>query len=134
MLLFADIADLEFSQAVQSAANDVLVWVGFGTLVGLLAKAIMPGRDPGGAVATLMMGIGGTVIGCGILSYFYEGKRISPISPIGFAVGTGGAFLLLFFYRLLGGYIFRENAMPPPPGSRMPNYRRWGRRSATYDD
>ena len=102
MLLFADIADLEFSQAVQSAANDVLVWVGFGTLVGLLAKAIMPGRDPGGAVATLMMGIGGTVIGCGILSYFYEGKRISPISPIGFAVGTAGSFLLLFFYRLLG--------------------------------
>ena len=55
--------DIEFSQAVQSAANDVLVWVGFGTLVGLLAKAIMPGRDPGGTVATLMMGIGGTVIG-----------------------------------------------------------------------
>jgi uncharacterized membrane protein YeaQ/YmgE (transglycosylase-associated protein family) len=126
--------DIEFSQAVQSAANELLVWVGFGTLVGLLAKAIMPGRDPGGAVGTLMMGIAGTVIGCGILSYFYEGKHISPISPIGFVVGTGGAFLLLFFYRLLGGYFFRENAMPPPPGSRMPYYRRWGSRSMRYDE
>jgi len=51
-------------------AQDVLMWVGFGTLVGLVAKAIMPGRDPGGAVATLLMGIAGTVLGCALLSYF----------------------------------------------------------------
>src|SRR5262245_32980154 len=126
--------DIEFSQAVQQAAHELLVWVGFGTLVGLLAKAVMPGRDPGGAVATLMMGIGGTVIGCGIVSYFYEGKRISPISPIGFVVGTAGAFILLFFYRVLGGYFFREGVTAPPPGTRAPFYRRrWGSR-VTYDD
>ncbi|HEY4760243.1 MAG TPA: hypothetical protein VIH42_06665 [Thermoguttaceae bacterium] len=52
--------DLVLPEQVQQWANTVLVWVGFGTLVGLLAKAIMPGRDPGGAVATLLMGIGGT--------------------------------------------------------------------------
>ena len=126
--------DIEFSQAVQSAANDVLVWVGFGTLVGLLAKAIMPGRDPGGTVATLMMGIGGTVIGCGILSYFAEGKRISPISPLGFVVGTAGAFLLLFFYRVLGGYFFREGVTAPPPVARPPFYRRRSRTSVQYDE
>ena len=49
----------------QQWANDVLIWVGFGTIVGLAAKAIMPGRDPGGAVATLAMGVGGSIIGCG---------------------------------------------------------------------
>ncbi len=126
--------DVQFSTALQAAAHDVLVWVGFGTLVGLLAKAIMPGRDPGGAIATLMMGIGGTVIGCGILSYFSD-ERISPISPLGFAVGTAGAFLLLFFYRLLGGYIFREGVTAPPPGTRSPYYRRWyGRRRVPYDE
>jgi len=38
-------------------ANDILLWVGFGTLVGLAAKAIMPGKDPGGALTTLIMGI-----------------------------------------------------------------------------
>ncbi|MEQ8788457.1 MAG: GlsB/YeaQ/YmgE family stress response membrane protein [Pirellulaceae bacterium] len=92
----------------QEWANTFLVWIGFGTLAGLLAKAIMPGRDPGGAVATLCMGIGGTVIGCGILSYFYEGQRISPISPIGFIVATAGAFIILAFYRLLAGYFFTE--------------------------
>jgi uncharacterized membrane protein YeaQ/YmgE (transglycosylase-associated protein family) len=93
-------------------ANDVLVWIGFGTIVGLLAKAIMPGKDPGGAVATLAMGVGGTVIGCGILSFFMEGQRVSPISPTGFAVATGGAFLILFFYKLLGGYWFQEDEGP----------------------
>ena len=121
--------DVQFSDAVQQAAHELLVWVGFGTLVGLLAKAIMPGRDPGGTVATLMMGIGGTVIGCGIVSYFYEGKRVSPISPLGFAVGTAGAFILLFFYRLLGGRWFVEGEIPRPFYTR-PRTRR--RREPTY--
>jgi uncharacterized membrane protein YeaQ/YmgE (transglycosylase-associated protein family) len=96
----------------QQWCNDILVWVGFGTLVGLLAKAIMPGRDPGGAVATLAMGIGGTVIGCGVASYFYPGQRVTPISPLGFLVATAGAFIILFFYRLLAGKWFVEGESP----------------------
>jgi uncharacterized membrane protein YeaQ/YmgE (transglycosylase-associated protein family) len=96
----------EFQQLFQQWANDVLVWVGFGTLVGLLAKAIMPGRDPGGAVANLAMGIGGTVIGCGLVSYFMNGQRVTPISPLGLAVATGGSFIILFFYRLLAGRFY----------------------------
>lgn len=93
-------------------AHTLLEWVGFGTLVGLLAKSIMPGRDPGGAVATLSMGIGGTVIGCGILTFLSPEMRVTPVSPTGFAVATGGAFLLLFFYKLLGGYYFVEGEGP----------------------
>ena len=103
-----NINDALFNDQVQQWANDILVWIGFGTLVGLLAKAIMPGKDPGGAVATLAMGIGGTVIGCGTLSYFYEGQRVTPISPLGLLVAIGGAFIILFFYRLLSGYWFAE--------------------------
>lgn len=98
----------ELLKMAQQWANDVLVWVGFGTVVGLLAKAIMPGRDPGGTVATLCMGIGGTVIGCGVVSLVYRDQLITPISPLGFAVATGGAFVILLFYRLLGGYWFVE--------------------------
>ena len=100
--------NVELAAIARQWANDILVWVGFGTLVGLLAKAIMPGRDPGGAVANLCMGVGGTIIGCGIVSYFYDGPRVTPISPLGMAVGTAGAFILLFFYRLLGGRLFPE--------------------------
>jgi uncharacterized membrane protein YeaQ/YmgE (transglycosylase-associated protein family) len=95
--------DVNFSVAVQDWMHHFLTWVGFGTVVGLLAKAIMPGRDPGGAVATLLMGIGGTFIGCSVLMYCTGGQRISPMSPMGFVVGTAGAFIILFFYRLLGG-------------------------------
>jgi uncharacterized membrane protein YeaQ/YmgE (transglycosylase-associated protein family) len=111
----------ELFQAVEHTANDILTWVGFGTLAGLLAKAIMPGRDPGGTVATLLMGIGGTVIGSGILMFFTNGQRVTPISPLGFLVATGGAFILLAFYRVLGGYWFREGT-PLPPNA--PNYAR----------
>jgi uncharacterized membrane protein YeaQ/YmgE (transglycosylase-associated protein family) len=99
-------------ESVQHLANQLLIWVGFGTLVGLLAKAIMPGKDPGGAVATLAMGIVGTIIGCGVLSYFWQGHIVSPISPLGFCVATAGAFVLLFFYKLLGGYYFEETQGP----------------------
>lgn len=113
-------------------ANDVLVWVGFGTIVGLLAKAIMPGKDPGGAVATLAMGIGGTVIGCGILSFFTDGQRVTPISPTGFAVGTGGAFLILFFYKLLGGYWFKEDEGPLVRKQTRRAHR--GRSQVVYDE
>jgi len=116
--------DLFFNDQVQQWANDLLVWVGFGTLVGLLAKAIMPGRDPGGAVATLAMGIGGTVIVCGTLAYFNHGQRVTPISPLGLAVATGGAFILLFFYRLLAGYWFVEGDTPNGPSPARRRVRR----------
>jgi len=124
--------DVLLNETVQQWANDILVWIGFGTLTGLLAKAIMPGRDPGGAVATLAMGIGGTVIGCGTLSYFWEGHRVTPISPAGLAVATAGAFILLFFYRLLGGYWFVEGDVPLSRRLRRPFYRR--RRRPRYVD
>jgi uncharacterized membrane protein YeaQ/YmgE (transglycosylase-associated protein family) len=101
--------DSDFMQVVEQAANDLLVWVGFGTLVGLAAKGIMPGRDPGGAVATMLMGIGGSIVGCGSLLFFMDGQRVTPISVIGFAAATGGAFLLLFFYRLLSGSFIAES-------------------------
>ena len=83
-------------------------WVGFGTLVGLAAKAIMPGKDPGGAVSTMLMGIGGSVVGCGTLMFFWDGAKVTPISTFGFIAATGGAFVLLFFYRLLSGSFFAE--------------------------
>jgi uncharacterized membrane protein YeaQ/YmgE (transglycosylase-associated protein family) len=124
-------ADAEFTKVAQETVHEMLVWVGFGTLVGLAAKAVMPGRDPGGAVATLLMGIGGSVIGCGTLAFFVDGQRVSPISTLGFAAATGGAFLLLFFYRLLAGSFFSESE----DGDRFMHrsYRRRRRRTLIHD-
>ncbi len=123
----------EFQQLFQQWANDILVWIGFGTLVGLLAKAIMPGRDPGGAVATLLMGIGGTVIGCGLVSYFLNGQRVTPISPLGLAVATGGSFVILFFYRLLAGKFLVEGEQRPVR-VRAPHTRRRNVEVVQYED
>ena len=128
-----DLAAFEFSESVQHWVNTGLAWVGFGTLVGLLAKGIMPGRDPGGAIATLCMGIGGTVIGCGIVAYFLSDVHVTPISPIGLIVATLGAFVILFFYRLLGGYWFIEGERPRSQHIRGRRGRRGLRRRRRYD-
>ena len=88
-------------------AHYVLIWVGFGTLVGLLAKAIFPGKDPGGAFATLIIGILGSVIGAGVL-IFFSGLKVTPISVVGFPVALIGTMLILFSYRLLNGRGFMK--------------------------
>ena len=126
-------ADSKLMAVAQQAAHELLVWVGFGTLVGLTAKAIMPGRDPGGAVGTLLMGIAGSLIGCGILLLFDTSYRITPISPLGFIAGTVGAFILLLFYRILSNsYIVEaaDGSVPSTGGTTVTYYSRRRRRRA----
>ncbi len=120
------------NDSAHQLVNDFLVWVGFGTLVGLLAKGIMPGRDPGGAIATVMMGIGGTIMGCGTMSYFSHGQRVVPISPLGMLVGTVGTLIILFFYKLLSGYYFVEGDYVTSQHRRRRSRRRYS--SAVYND
>ena len=101
-----------FSEPMRAWFEWTLLWIGFGTCVGLLAKALMPGRDPGGPVAPLLMGITGVAIGCGVYALVY-GQRVTPISSVGLICGTLGAFTLLFFYRILGGNPLDEPARLP---------------------
>jgi uncharacterized membrane protein YeaQ/YmgE (transglycosylase-associated protein family) len=125
--------DSNLMVVAQQAAHEILVWVGFGTLVGLSAKAIMPGRDPGGAIATMLMGIAGSLIGCGVLLLFDTSYRITPISGPGFIAGTAGAFVLLLFYRILSNsYIVEatDGAAPTTAGTTVTYYSRRRRRKA----
>ena len=115
------------NDTAQHLVNDVLVWIGFGTVIGLLAKGIMPGRDPGGAIATVLMGIGGTVLGCGVRELLQRRAARRPREPAGHARGHRRHAAILFFYKLLGGYYFLEGEYvtrnhrtrrlrtPPPP-------------------
>ena len=98
----------EVMTIVTDALNELLRWVGFGTLAGLTGKAIMPGRDPGGAVTTLLMGIMGAVIGCGSVAFFWDGAKVDPISGPGFLAATGGTFVLLAAYRMMSGSFYVE--------------------------
>ena len=98
------------------------------------------GRRWGGAVATLVMGITGVIIGCGVYSLIYK-QQISPITSVGLVCGTLGAFTILLFYRLLGGFLideagssahrrrYDERYVPRRRGRR----RRRSRRYSTYD-
>jgi uncharacterized membrane protein YeaQ/YmgE (transglycosylase-associated protein family) len=76
----------------------VLGWILFGLVVGIVAKLLMPGRDPGGFIITTLLGIVGAVIG-GFL-----GRSLGlygPGEPAGFLMATLGAVVLLFIYRML---------------------------------
>jgi len=126
------VSQAEIMVIIKDSLNELLRWVGFGTLAGLAAKAIMPGRDPGGAVGTMLMGIGGSVIGCGTVLFFWRGASIDPISGKGFVAATLGAFSLLFFYRLLSGSFLRESSVHE---DRMVHRaRRRGRRRRMVED
>ena len=76
----------------------ILGWVLFGLVVGIIAKLLMPGRDPGGFIITTLLGIVGAVIG-GFL-----GRSLGlygPGEPAGFLMATLGAVVLLFIYRMM---------------------------------
>jgi uncharacterized membrane protein YeaQ/YmgE (transglycosylase-associated protein family) len=75
----------------------VLGWVLFGLVVGIVAKLLTPGRDPGGFILTTLLGIAGAVLGgfVGRAFGFY-----GPNQAAGFLTAVIGAILLLLIYRL----------------------------------
>ena len=85
----------------------VIGWIVFGLIAGLIAKAIMPGKDPGGFIVTTLLGIVGAVIG-GYLGQFlfgYGSGSSGDVTQPGFLMSlvlSGvGAIVLLALYRLL---------------------------------
>ncbi len=74
----------------------VLGWILFGLIVGVIAKLLMPGRDPGGFIVTVLLGITGALV-AGFL-----GRAIGLYGPndgAGYIMSIIGAVLLLFAYR-----------------------------------
>ena len=106
---------LNIQEVYQNWAQSLFIWTGFGTIVGLLARTLMPGKDRAGVFTTVLVGVGGAVIGAALLAYFWEGYRVTPLSPVGFGVAVVGAFILLLFHRLIGGYAFPGPAVPKLP-------------------
>lgn len=70
----------------------------FGLIVGALAKLVMPGRDPGGIIITMLLGIAGSVLG-GMLGRALN--LYAPGEPAGFIMSFIGAVLLLWMYRMM---------------------------------
>ena len=78
----------------------ILAIIGIGLLVGIVAKLLMPGKDPGGMIVTILIGIAGSLIANYIgraAGWYYEGDAA------GFIASVIGAMLLLLLYRLIAG-------------------------------
>jgi len=76
----------------------VIGWILFGLIVGALAKLVMPGRDPGGIIVTMALGMAGALVGG------FIGRSLGwhgPNDGAGFFVSLLGAILLLWLYRMI---------------------------------
>ena len=78
----------------------ILLWIVFGLIAGVVAKFLMPGRDPGGIIVTILLGIGGAIVGGFVATYFgFGGMNGFDIRSL--VIAIGGAMLLLVGYRML---------------------------------
>ena len=76
----------------------VLGWILFGLVVGIVAKFLTPGRDPGGLILTTLIGVAGAVLGG------YIGRALGfygPNQAAGFLMSVLGAIVLLVIYRVV---------------------------------
>lgn len=76
----------------------IISWIILGLIVGVLAKWIMPGEDPGGIFITILLGIGGAFVG-GFIGSLVGLGTVSGFSLTNLVLATGGAVLLLLLYR-----------------------------------
>ena len=78
---------------------NIIGWLLFGLVVGAIAKFLMPGRDPGGWIVTILLGIAGSFVG-GFLATAILGRNDQTAGWIGSIIG---AMLLLLIYRMIVG-------------------------------
>jgi len=79
----------------------ILSWLVMGLIAGVLAKFIMPGKDPGGFIVTILIGIAGAFVGGFISSNFLGYGTVSGFDLHSLLIAVGGALVLLAVHRLL---------------------------------
>jgi len=80
--------------------HPAVIWAAVGLVAGVLAKLIMPGKDKGGLLTTILLGIGGSLLG-GWLGRHYGIATESGLTVPGVLTAVGGALVLLILFRLL---------------------------------
>ena len=78
----------------------ILWWIVFGLVVGIIAKFLMPGKDPGGFIVTMLLGIAGSLIG-GFIGRAFTGSEPGASAGAGFIMSIVGAIILLAIYRMM---------------------------------
>ena len=78
----------------------ILTWIILGGIVGAIAKLIMPGKDPGGIIVTILLGIAGAFVG-GYVSTLLGFGTVTGFNPISLVIAVVGALVLLLLYRMI---------------------------------
>jgi uncharacterized membrane protein YeaQ/YmgE (transglycosylase-associated protein family) len=78
-----------------------LSWILFGLIAGALAKFIMPGKDPGGCLVTVLIGIIGSVIGGFVGNRVFGIESVTGFNLRSLGIAILGAIILLLLFRLL---------------------------------
>ncbi len=81
----------------------IVSWAVFGLIAGIVAKLLMPGRDPGGCIVTMLLGVAGAFVGGFLYSSFTGRAYFAEFSLGSFLVAVIGAIVLLIIYRLIAG-------------------------------
>lgn len=81
----------------------IIGWIIFGLIAGAVAKLIMPGKDPGGMITTILLGIAGALVGGFIGRTLWGSAGVTGWGLGSFGLAIGGAILLLVLYRLIVG-------------------------------
>ena len=80
----------------------IITWIVLGLIVGVLAKLIMPGKDPGGMIVTIIIGIAGAFIG-GFVSSILGFGSVNGFNIRSIIIAVIGAVLLLVIFRIFKG-------------------------------
>ena len=78
----------------------ILTWIVLGLIAGVLAKLLMPGRDPGGIIVTILLGIAGALVG-GFISTKLGYGTVTGFNFGSVVIAVLGAILLLILYRVV---------------------------------
>lgn len=81
----------------------ILAWVVFGLIAGAIAKLLMPGRDPGGWIITILLGIAGALLGGFVGRALWGGAGVTGFNLASFLTAIAGAVILLALYRAVAG-------------------------------
>ena len=78
----------------------ILTWIILGGIVGAIAKLIMPGKDPGGIIVTILLGIAGAFVG-GYISTLLGFGSVTGFNLVSLVIAVIGSLILLLLYRMI---------------------------------
>ncbi len=81
----------------------IISWFVFGLVAGVIAKLLMPGRDPGGCIITMLLGVVGAFVGGFVFELFTGRPQMIRFDLGSLLVAVIGAIIVLLIYRLIAG-------------------------------